>query len=71
MTYLGFPVMGLMALGGVLAVMKLRSNKTSTRPANKDPIKTKKKTRFKFKQPKFSGKGLMPAISGLKGGRRK
>jgi hypothetical protein len=70
-TYLGYPVIGLMALGGVLAVMKLRSNKTSTRPDNKGPTKPKKKTRFKFKKPKFSGKGLMPAISGLKGGRHK
>lgn len=70
-SYIGIPIVGLMALGGVFAVMKIRSNKTSTRPASKDPIKPKKKSSFKFKKPKFGGKGLMPAISGLKGGRRK
>jgi len=71
MSYIGFPVLGFIALGGVLAVMKIRSNKVSTRPTNNKVSKPKKKSSFKFKKPKFGGKALMTGISGLKGGRLK
>jgi len=71
MSYIGGPVIALMLIGGVLGVMKLRSNKASTRAVSKAPTMAKKKSTFKFKKPKLSGKALMKGISGLKGGRRK
>lgn len=71
MSYIGGPVIALMLIGGVFGVMKLRSNKASTRAVSKAPTMPKKKSTFKFKKPKLSGKALMKGISGLKGGRRK
>ena len=69
LTYVGYPVLGLMAIGGILAVMNVRKGrgKTSTKPISK-PLTTKKKLGSKIKK---QGKGLMAGIRGLKGRRRK
>ena len=69
LTYVGYPVLGLMAIGGILAVMNVRKGrgKTSTKPISK-PVTTKKKLGSKIKK---QGKGLMAGIRGLKGRRRK
>ena len=71
MSYIALPIGLLIVLGGALAVSKMRSNKASTRTVSKDSTKPKKKSAFKFKKPKFSGKTLMKGISGLKRGRQK
>ena len=69
LTYVGYPVLGLMAIGGILAVMNVRKGrgKTSTKPISKH-LTTKKKLGSKIKK---QGKGLMAGIRGLKGRRRK
>ena len=46
-----YPVIGLMALGGVLAVMKMRSgSKIKTEPVSIDTPKKSKKSLYKFSQ---------------------
>ena len=72
-SYVVYPVIGLMALGGVLAVMKMRSgSKIKTEPVSIDTPKKSKKSLTSFlSKGKKQGKGLMAGIRGLKGRRRK
>ena len=72
-SYVVSPVIGLMALGGVLAVMKMRSgSKIKTEPVSIDTPKKSKKSLTSFlSKGKKQGKGLMAGIRGLKGRRRK
>ena len=62
-----------MALGGVLAVMKMRSgSKINTEPVSVDrPKKSNKSLTSFLSKSKTQGKGLMAGIRGLKGRRRK
>jgi hypothetical protein len=79
--YIGYPLVGLMAIGGVVGLMKMRSKKTSTRPSKKKSKKTSKGIKGgiagmkSLKLPSFAGlgnrKSLMSALGGSKGGGRK
>ena len=75
--YIGYPLVGLMAIGGVVALIKMRSKKTSTRPSKKTSkgIKGGIAGMKSLKLPSFAGlgnrKSLMSALGGSKGGGRK
>jgi len=85
--YIGYPLVGLMAIGGVVALIKMRSKKTSTRPSKKtsksikggiagmESLKGGIAGMKSLKLPSFAGlgnrKSLMSALGGSKGGGRK
>lgn len=75
--FIGYPLVGLMAIGGVVGLMKMRSKKTSTRPSRKTSksVKGGISGMKSLKLPSFAGlgnrKSLMSALGGSKGGGRK